>query len=90
MRTKEGENIYLAKDLQYFASDWSALADVVTVDGITYRKLTAEMWDHLNRNIDGILAKAATPEQAEAIAEYYAEIILLVVEEMADGRPSVE
>ena len=82
MKQNKNNRIYVASDLRYFVSDWSALADQVTVDGIAYKRLTAHLWDQVDRNIDQIISSASDASCAALMADYYAELLALVVEDV--------
>ena len=82
MKQNKNNRIYVAKDLRYFVSDWSALADHVTVDGKAYKRLTAHLWDQIDRNIDSIIESVPDAASAVLVADYYAELLALVVDDM--------
>ena len=48
LNVKLKKKVYITKTLEFFCTDWPALADKVTVDGIRYRRLSADVWQWMH------------------------------------------
>jgi len=80
----KNSRIYVASDLRYFVCDWDALADQVVVDKIAYKRLSAHLWDQIDTNIDKIIESAPDDVSAALMADFYADLLALVVLDCID------